>query len=270
MNFRLTILPLAAMRLRQLGTTQSVVFIAPPEVNQSILDVCEKGAKDSLDSSDVVTWLLDRTCVNNRELQPLYFAQGVDFCNRMQASATCKNVFTDSNQQKSYLKVLQQPEQQTLEQLYKPQILHDNNSPALSTTSALQPRGKLSEFMEQLKEMQQQSTIVQGSATSSALEEVEQEREVAYEIEEEREVERPRLMEALKFPELHPSVLHFMETGGLAGNGYLKASTWLESTKLALKYGINASFFLPNLYVSMEFTRTIRLNKGERNDSFTV
>lgn len=41
------------MRLRQLGTTQSVTFFAPPEVNQSIRDLCMKLDDDPVDSGDV-------------------------------------------------------------------------------------------------------------------------------------------------------------------------------------------------------------------------
>lgn len=43
----------AAMRLRQLGTTQSVVFFAPPEVHQGILDLQGKMNGDAVDSRDV-------------------------------------------------------------------------------------------------------------------------------------------------------------------------------------------------------------------------
>lgn len=41
------------MRLRQLGTTQGVTFFAPPEVNQSIRDLCMKRDIESVDSRDV-------------------------------------------------------------------------------------------------------------------------------------------------------------------------------------------------------------------------
>jgi hypothetical protein len=40
------------MRLRQLGTTQSVSFFAPPEVHQSIMDLKGEKAGD-VDSRDV-------------------------------------------------------------------------------------------------------------------------------------------------------------------------------------------------------------------------
>lgn len=64
----------AAMRLRQLGTTQSVVFFAPPEVHQSILDFQMKDTRAELGSSDVVAWLLDQTCkfIQSAKIVPRY------------------------------------------------------------------------------------------------------------------------------------------------------------------------------------------------------
>jgi len=41
------------MRLRQLASLQSVVFFAPPEVNQSILDLRRKMSSVQIDSRDV-------------------------------------------------------------------------------------------------------------------------------------------------------------------------------------------------------------------------
>ena len=41
------------MRLRQLGTTQSIRFFIPPEVHQVIADLQTKSKSDSIDSHDV-------------------------------------------------------------------------------------------------------------------------------------------------------------------------------------------------------------------------
>lgn len=43
----------AAMRLRQLGTTQSVSFFVPTEVHQSIADLRHKTIYQDIDSADV-------------------------------------------------------------------------------------------------------------------------------------------------------------------------------------------------------------------------
>lgn len=63
---------IAAMRMRQLAMSQSVVFFAPPEVNHSILDLRNEKAGDHIDSYDVICWLIEQTCSGIEQLQPLY------------------------------------------------------------------------------------------------------------------------------------------------------------------------------------------------------
>ncbi|KAL3460831.1 hypothetical protein BJX64DRAFT_289961 [Aspergillus heterothallicus] len=228
----------AAMRLRQLGTTQSVRFLAPPEVHQSILDVCNKTLNETVDSSDVITWLLDQTCATNRELQPLYFAQGKDFCQRTQAATSYKKFLQNLEHRKSYLNALQQPEQHSLEQLYEPN--YPSIVPSSSTDKTSGPWDRVAALVQTLEQRRQESQA-NVSALGSALEEVEQEREVAYEIEEEREIERPRKPKALKFPGLHDSILSFAKGGTLVLDNIVPASEMLESTQLGLKYAINGA-----------------------------
>jgi len=110
------------MRLRQLATTQSVVFFAPPEVHYSILQLRKRSSWDNLDSSDVIHWLLEQTCPGIELLQPLYISQGMDFCRRLQAAADNPDCLADKIQRKAYLEVLDQQEKQTLEQLYSPTL----------------------------------------------------------------------------------------------------------------------------------------------------
>ncbi|UDD57994.1 hypothetical protein AFCA_005466 [Aspergillus flavus] len=142
----------AAMRLRQLGTTQSVIFVSPPEVHQSILDARQKSVHDSIDSSDVLSWLINQTCNNNRDLQPLYLSQGIDFCQRMQASIDHKNFLSDSDHRNDYTEHLKRPEQQTLEQLYQPQSHEQCDLMYPSTAAATSFTGNLASLMDQLRQ----------------------------------------------------------------------------------------------------------------------
>ncbi|PLB47748.1 hypothetical protein P170DRAFT_510506 [Aspergillus steynii IBT 23096] len=259
----------AAMRLRQLGTTQSITFFAPPEVHRSILDVCNKSPNDLIDSADVVTWLLDQTCTTNAELQYLYLAQGVDFCRRTDAAANNPSFLTYFAARQEYLKVLRQPEQQTLEQLYKPRTKKQAGDQVGSEKRGLILSGKVANFIQELRARKGELKDISGQLTSSALEEVEQEREVAFEIEEEREIQRPPRMTALEFPGLSESLKRFISTGLIDDEGFAKASRILQHTELGEKYSIEAFSLLPRLYVSVEFTRTIKLKMGKRNDNFT-
>jgi hypothetical protein len=131
--------------------------------------------------------------------------------------------------------------------------------------------GKLHEFMQELKRNKNHVNEVYGSTRSLAFEEVEQEREVAYEVEEERELQRPRPMKALDFPGLHDSIVEFVHSGifSVAGS-YMKASKMLESTQLGLKHNLGIHFVMSHLNVSSEFTRTVQLKQSEKNDSFIV
>lgn len=86
----------AAMRLRQLGTTQAIVFVAPPEVHQSILDLRRMPENGIVNSYDVICWLLEQTCNGIEQMQPLYYAQGADYCHRIQAALNNSHFFERS------------------------------------------------------------------------------------------------------------------------------------------------------------------------------
>ncbi|EED24515.1 conserved hypothetical protein [Talaromyces stipitatus ATCC 10500] len=260
----------AAMRMRQLGTTQSIAYVVPPEVHQSIQDVCNKRPNDRFDSSDVVTWLLHQTCNNIEELQPLYLSQGKDFCNRMQAARTYKDFLISSRHREAFLAVLQQPEQQDLERLYSPKTAHlDENMPSSDSTGLILT-GKLVSFQQDLTKRRSASSNAFSSVKSSALEEVEQEREVAFQVEEERELQRPQRMRALQFSGLHKTIRDFVATGILSGQeGYTMASTALKRTKIGSKYGDYASRLISHLYLSIEFLRTVKTRNKTSLDNFT-
>ncbi|KAE8372270.1 hypothetical protein BDV26DRAFT_274461 [Aspergillus bertholletiae] len=258
----------AAMRLRQLGQSQSVIFIAPPEVHRNISDVCKKGPSDTIDSADVVYWLLFQTCVNNKELQPLFYAQGADFCRRIQAAAQYPKFLSHPVDREAYVAVLQQPEQQTLEQLYKPHLPSISIEEPTAETSSSSFSGKLAEFMQVLHDQRRQSKPDQNSIVSSALEEVEQEREVACEIEEEREIQRPQQLKAHQFPGLHPALSHFAKSGFLQASGVFSVADVLRATNLGLRYMSEWTTLLHRLRVSSEFKKTVKLKPGEKRDEF--
>jgi hypothetical protein len=252
------------MRLRQLGTTQSVTFVAPPEVNQSILDLSHK-TTSTVDSSDVVAWLLEQTCKVNKELEQLYLAQGEDFCRRTDASIQFRDFLTNESHKREYLKVLQQQEKRSLEQLYNPLSRKENVMPSGSRSPVLDY------YMRQLKLRQQLSQSSVSALRSSAFDEVEQEREVAFEVQEEREAPRPEPHQAHRYPGLHATIRQFVGTGRLDGvGGFMNASAMLQGTGLGMKYGLAASFLVPRLLVSNEFARTIVLPPNQPNDNFTV
>ena len=254
------------MRLRQLATTQSVIFFAPPEVHQSILDVRKKKHGDLLDSYDVISWLIEQTCEGIEQLQPLFFSQGVDFCRRTQASYDNKDFLDDVDQREAYLGTLRQIERQTLEQLYD--VRTQSKSAITSGSSA----PEITVFMKELNTRRKAFQDTGNAVHASALQEVEQEREVAFEVEAVREVKKPIHCSPLSFAGLHRDIISFVKIGRLAAGsaGYEQAFVALRRTALGLKYGISSDVTGSHLYVSTEFTKTIVMPRGRPNDNFQV
>ncbi|KAI9782401.1 MAG: hypothetical protein M1816_001899 [Peltula sp. TS41687] len=255
----------AAMRLRQLATSQSVVFFAPPEVHQSILDLRKKKFGDLVDSYDVICWLLEQTCVGIEQLQPLYYSQGVDFCQRTEAALRNASFLVQADHRSQYLDALRQTEQYTLEELYEPR----RQPKSAATLGSSSP--EIAAFATELDRLRKGFQDTGHAVHGSALQEVEQEREIALEVEAVREVQKPVHYSALPFRGLHEDIRKFVKTGILAATGstgYEQVFVTLRRTGLGQKYGINSATASSRLYVSMEFTRTVKLPLNRPNDNF--
>lgn len=164
------------MRLRQLAISQSVVFFAPSEVHQSILNVRHKAHGDMVDSSDVIFWLLEQTCCNIEQLQPLYISQGLEYCRRRVSERRNLDAISSAEQRKAYLKVLEQPEQYSLEKLYAPDQKIKIRLPDVTEIP------ELASFVKRLEAMKKDLRDSGDTVQALAHQEVEQEREVQIEV----------------------------------------------------------------------------------------
>ncbi|KAF7931332.1 hypothetical protein BELL_0384g00070 [Botrytis elliptica] len=251
----------AAMRLRQLATTQSVIFFAPPEVNQSILDCVKKTHGNYLDSYDVICWLLEQTCIGIELMQPLYYSQGIDYCRRVQAAADNVDFLTNADHRKQYLDTLRQKEQLSLHQLYgiktKSKTIIGTGESAPQTAS----------FVKELNAMRKSFRDTGDAVHHTALQEVEQEREVAYEVETVREVQRPIHYTAWSFPGLEKDIVTFVRTGRIpAGSACCEhAFVALRKTDIGRKFGINSEALNSRLFVSREFMRSVKVIQPHDN-----
>ena len=254
----------AAMRLRQLGSSQQVTFFAPPEVNQSILDFRQKDDFNLLDSSDVVCWLLEQTCNFNEQHLLLYLAQGLDFCRRTDAAWTNPDFLFKEGQRENYLKALQQSEHFSLEDLYFPKY-----EASLSVTKTIKSP-QLHRFAEVLRESR--PTVRAGDSTvGSALEQVEQEREIAHEVEQVREVEKPAKFKALPIRSPDPGVWQFAMSGSMPNPCHFDtALACMSKSALGIRYGLKEKTHISRLYVSSEYPRTIATASNRPNDNFMV
>ncbi|KAI8296379.1 hypothetical protein K4K59_004011 [Colletotrichum sp. SAR11_240] len=255
----------AAMRLRQLGTTQSVTFFAPPEVYQSILDLQSKPLGATVDSHDVICWLLDNTCDGIEQLQPLYYAQGIDFCRRMQATVEHPEFLRDKAQREDYLATIKQNEQFSLQQMYEPKRKVKGTG-EFRAGSNLKIRSFVKELNTRRKAFQDTGRAVH----ASALQEVEQEREVAFEVETVRQVKKPQHYPALSFPGLAQDIESFALNGRISAGSqsFVPVLKSLAKTGTGKKFKVADRSTQARLFVSTEFERTIKLTFDLTNGNF--
>ncbi|KAH7412021.1 hypothetical protein DE146DRAFT_784622 [Phaeosphaeria sp. MPI-PUGE-AT-0046c] len=258
----------AAMRLRLLGKTQSVTFFSPPEVHQSILDLREAAKTSSpsspITSADVIRWLLEQTCNGIEQLEPLYFNQGLNYLLNTQAKLEHPDFLQDSVSRNVYLSVVRSQELQTLKQLYEPK--HQQRG-SLVKVSAFVPclRAFASELLQRRKGFQDRGHAIH----ASALEEVEQEREMEFEVEAVREVQAPFHFKALKVAsKLHPDIEQWATTGRMSAgsDAYQPMFYALQKTAVGMRNTITATGKAAHLHVSTQFSRTVSV--PEVNDGF--
>ncbi|KAF5720872.1 hypothetical protein FGLOB1_508 [Fusarium globosum] len=254
----------AAMRLRQLGTTQIVSFFVPLEVHQSISDLQNKTIHEPIDSADVIEWLLDNTCDQIEQLQPLYYSQGMDYCRRMQAALDHPDFLTDKPQRKAYVQAIKQDEQQILQNLYEPKL--KNRTAGMQTSNNAVLKGFIQDLNARRKTFQDTGRAVH----ASALQEVEQEREVAFEVESVRQVKKPQHFAAFSFPGLHASLEAFIRTGRLPAdtNYFTHVFHALSKTGTGRKYKVQSKVTKSTLLETAEFGRTIKPKGDLSTDDF--
>ena len=255
----------AVMRLRQLATTQSVMFFAPPEVHQSILDFRCKRDYDRLDSHDVICWLLEQTLQGLENLEPLYYAQGLNYCQRMQAVQTHVDFLTKPASRTSYLEALQDHELQSLKSLYEPRD-HKKRRVKEMTYD-----GKTALHINELERRRKAFQDTGAAVHASALQEVEQEREVAVEAETIRERQKPVFFYPQTYSGLALEVRNFVLTGALDLDDRIwePAFSYMRRTATGLKYSadLQASH---RVLVSAEFRQAVIVPSGKANDDFLV
>jgi hypothetical protein len=201
----------AVMRMRLLGISQSVTLVSPAEAHQGILDArlaAKSSTRAPLSSLDVIRWLLQRSCSVIDQLEPLYFNQNLDYLQRTQAKLDYPNVLEDKDSRKSYLKVVRVRELRSLKKLYEPKYGQAATNVEISAfATSLQPYAV--DILQRKRDFQSRGL----ANLSTTLEEVEQEREMEFELESVREVQPPVYFEAVKIDRLHKHIKQFALTG---------------------------------------------------------
>ena len=261
----------SAMRLRQLGTTQTVFFFAPPEVHQSIVDITKIPPNQKPNSAHIIHWLLHSTCEQLESLSPLFYSHGVDFCRRVQGALDNPEFFYNKNHKTEYLQVLRQQERQSLVRLYEPK----SKTPVTENQVVTYTAPRLKDFVKELNARRRAFQDSGNAVHASALQEVEQEREVEIEVEVEkvREVQRPNWYQPYTFERLDHYIVKFIATGWLSPRlsaGYEHIFDFLKRTATGKRYGVTKPDNHSSLYLTREFGLTVRCPHNRPDDSFLV
>lgn len=141
------------MRLRKLGQGQSLMFVAPPEVHQSIIDVIGKRGSD-IDGYDVVVWSLEQSCLSIVRSQPLRVLQGLSHRHRQKTMdffatrySNLKDVASETDATKGCISAFREKEEQRLTDLYAPASLKTRDVPNIIDSIQKDPDPTVQELL---------------------------------------------------------------------------------------------------------------------------
>ena len=224
--------------MRKLGHGQSLLFIAPQEVDRKIREAADKSSSDVVRSPDILRWVMQETCTDIQHHTPHWCQQGIDYLRRKEAwSKFCSSTTTNTSiLQHSWL----QPESRTLEYMY-----------------GIWESSKLTSAISTHPEIQERCRKLGVTSIEDTRMEEEQEREVIHEIERERQVERPPKAKPAVH-HIHERVREFIRTGKIQG-----IMSPFFQIHIAAK---NPSAWSRNLLLTQDFQTTIQDAVGNHGD----
>jgi hypothetical protein len=222
--------------MRMLGNGHSVIFFASPEIWRKI----QNGRSDAhLDSSDVLEWSIRETCKQIIDNSALWANQGLNFDARQTAWEDYNAQAMSANQ---LSEILKEQESRTLDELYG---VRDGSNAKHGRSAAPSER-------EQAIRNRCQEFGTFSLTGSSLLEE--QERELAHEKEDERQVERLSVAKPLEH-RIDPALVSFIRSGARS-KSFISIQDCLKNTSASSFAGI---FRSANLCATKDFYNTISI-----------
>jgi hypothetical protein len=184
------------MRMRKLGNGHSVMFCGPPEIDRKIMEIACAHGRRSIEVYDVLYWSMEETIANTKKLLPIWVKQGIGYQKRLKACDGIEQRFPEG---------LLEQESKSLEKHYGFAPAGDESIDYLRRHA--EATGDLNIILEKCQEFEMTEF---GGATMQE----EQERELAHEVECERENEVPPKVDPVK-PRLSDEVRQFIKSGRL-------------------------------------------------------
>ncbi|QRV92775.1 kinase-like protein [Ceratobasidium sp. AG-Ba] len=228
------------MRMRKLGSGQSVIFCAPPEIDHQIRKAAKITSGDRIDALDVIRWAMLETCKDLEHHISHWAQQGVEYNRRLEA----QNSYAGGSSIETLKEGWMTAESRSLKEMY------DVSSSATGTSESF-TRTALG--FPSLKE--RLDCLGVRSLEDPSMDE-EQEREVSHEVERERQIERPPKSQPASHT-VHPDIKRFVSTGHLSSS----ASTGVVSLFCALeKSGASEpGTWSSNLLATLDFCNALRV-----------
>ncbi|KAH8801966.1 hypothetical protein DL96DRAFT_1475929 [Flagelloscypha sp. PMI_526] len=229
------------MRMRQLASGQTLVFFAPPEVDNAIRIASNKTMNDLITVEDVVMWAMLETCRDIEHNAPVWAIQGLDYQQRRNALDAYKSRENLASLRETWL----QPETKSLHDMFHPEVQDERLHRAFDIPALEKNLTRLG--------------ITHHTIHSSNMDE-EQEREVTHEVEAEPEISPPAPLIPVE-PFFNRALIRLVCNGELSRDSFLSVDRYLQ-----IHFGqqwseckqLSRNVFHQDFLVSIDFTRTIK------------
>ncbi|KAJ5124379.1 uncharacterized protein N7515_008204 [Penicillium bovifimosum] len=252
----------ACNRLRGLAKRQSLLFLVPPEVSHNMRSLLEISSDRDFTSADVLRWSMLQTCDALDNLRPLWANQGLQYYRKIALWDLLVKDVKESNPPTQVAIAMQEPEGKTLLQHYLP-----SDADRVSALDDIAPDDPNIEEVRVLLDALRSTT---GQAVRSAYLHEEQEREIASEVEREREVARPPNYIPHKH-RLHKDIVYFAKFGKFPGDQPSRSALTLAFEGLTNTSVGDTEYpdgLGPGLYASWDFIRTVQVRENDIEDEF--
>ena len=253
------------MRLRKLAQGQTLMFLAPPEVHQNIMELTGK-SEDQLNGYDVVAWALEQSCQSIERSQPLRILQGLNHNHREVTMHHFSNTYKDLeqlavevDQSSGLVTAFREKEEQRLNDLYAPVALKTNIVPRIIESSQNNADPAVKTLLGMWGDLD--STASEGASMHE-----EHEREVAQEVEQETQVERPPKVAALR-PAVDPGLQAFLASGRFEDYVRFSLAYGRVVKKISVKTRGHSDPWT-HLRVTSDFARTVKQPSSGYYDSY--
>ena len=252
---------LACMRMRKLGKGQSVTFLIPKEIQERIRNCASFDSDVPLTVSSVLLWSISETWIDIEKSIPLWAVQGL---RHQRQETTWHNKIANELElslDHSDLDSFFEDEAMSLEKRYLP------NRQTFGTEMRDETTGLNADRRERVDQIRARCERFQVTSLSSATLSEEQERELAPEIEQERQAEKPLEM-VPRVHKLHRDVCELVNHGKLNPHGTgLQAAFQSFDCSTAGRLA-NLDEFGRDLLVTADFARTVMLTADSQSDAF--